>query len=264
MNDSEGQSIAVKTASRLHTAGRAGLFFFLPLLTLGWTSLPGASRYTLHLALIVLIVAITAIFVKGPSPRLQLTKTVIHTLLILLLVGGTGWFLSPFFFLLYLLPIYLGFLYAPAVAFGFLAALLIIFAFSIGEVDLAFDLMTLLSLLLAVPLIIYLRKKFLVLRQTARDILILENESGIKDANTISRLLANRVTSLGVNMRQPLTFIKQAATLLLQEDIDPKEATKQLRRIRTTALEALEQVRSFEDETSANLVLRKSNHTPKT
>ncbi|MGH9857799.1 MAG: hypothetical protein ACRD4B_08145, partial [Acidobacteriota bacterium] len=147
--------------------------------------------------------------------------------------------------------------YTPAVAFGFLAALLIIFAFSVGEVDIAFDLMTLLSLLLVVPHVIYLRKKFLILRQTSKDILILEQDSGIKDTNTISKLLANRITNLGVTMRQPLTFIKQATTLLLQSDhLSPAEVVETMQRIRTTATETLEMVRKFEGETSANEVLR--------
>jgi hypothetical protein len=155
--------------------------------------------------------------------------------------------LSPFFFLLYLLPIYLGFLYVPMVAFSFLAAILIIFSSSVGEVDISFDIMTLLSLLLVIPLVIYLRKKFLVLRQTDKDILILHDESGIKDIGTIAGLLANKVTNLGV--------INQAAKLLEDEDLTEKEATTLIHRIHTTAAETLQHIRTFEGETSSNEVL---------
>lgn len=239
---------------RFATVGKTALFFTLPLLVLGWSSVPAVAPYTLHLGLIAFISAIGLSFVKRES--FTLGKTFLHALIILLLVGGTGWFLSPFFFLLYLVPIYLGFLFTPAVAFGFLAALLIIFAFSVGEVDIAFDIMTLLSLLIVIPLVIYLRKRYLVLRQTTKDILILEDESGIKDADTIGRLLSNRVTSLGVNVRQPLTFIKQAATLLMEGNLTQQEASTQVERIKTTATETLEMIRSFEGETSANVVLR--------
>ena len=246
--------------SRFITIGKTALFFLLPLLTLAWTSVPAVAPYTLHLGLIALVAAIALSFIK--SEKYSLAKTVLHTIIILLLVGGTGWFLSPFFFLLYLVPIYLGFLFTPAVAFGFLAALLVIFAFSVGEVDVAFDIMTLLSLLLVVPLVIYLRRKYLILRQTTKDILILEDESGIKDADTIGKLLSNRVTNLGVNVRQPLTFIKQAATLLMEGNLTPQEATTHVERIKTTATETLEMIRSFEGQTSANVVLRnKENKT---
>lgn len=229
------------------------LFFFLPLVVFALSSIQAMSAYTLHLGLIFFVIAIALSFVK--NEKLALSKTTINSVIILLLVGGTGWFLSPFFFLLYLLPIYLGFLYVPSVAFGFLAALLIIFASSVGEVNVSFDIMTLLSLLLVIPLVIYLRKKFLILKQTDKDILILQDESAIKDTDTIAALLANRITNLGVTIRQPLSFIRQAATVLLEEDLSPKEATEYLKRIRSTATESLQDIRDFEGDTSANEVL---------
>jgi hypothetical protein len=242
---------------------KAGLFLLLPLVTLGWTSVPFLSPYTLHTALILFIVAIALTFVKRAN--LQLTKTVLHCFIILFLVGATGWFLSPFFFLLYLLPIYLGFLYTPTVAFGFLAALLIIFSSSVGEVDPSLDLLTLLSLLLVIPLVIFLRKKYLILKQSDKDILILQDDaSGIADSDTIAALLSNRITKLGVTVRQPLSFVKQAATVLLEEQLTPHEATVYLQRIKTTATEALDQVRQFEGDTSSNQVLTNTNHPKKT
>ncbi len=237
------------------------LFFLLPLFVLVYSSTPVLSAYTLHVALLFALLAIALGFVK--NQKLALVKNTVHTLTILFLVGGTGWFLSPFFFLLYLLPIYLGFLYTPNIAFGFLAALLIIFSASIGEVDISFDIFTLFSLLLVIPLLIYLRKKYLILRQTNKDILILQEESGIKDADTIASLLSNKITSLGVTVRQPLTFIKQAAIMLLEEELTPKEATVYIKRIKATAMETLDYIRQFEGDTSANEVLiNKNEETP--
>lgn len=250
-----------RTRSRSVRLSQAVLWFGLPLLVLMVTSLPGISGYTLHLALLVLLASIVLLFVKRVYPEgsrregLRLVKTALLVLLVLLLVGATGWFFSPFFFLLYLVPLYLGFLYTPLAALAFLSALLVIFASSVGEVDLAYDMMILLSLLLAIPLVIYLRRKYLILKQGSKDILILEEESGIKDMDTISRLLANRITNLGVSLRQPLTYIKQASTLLLDGELEPDEAGKQLARINTTASEALEHIKQFEGKTSANVVL---------
>lgn len=238
----------------IQRTGKTILFFSLPLLVALWTSAPGLSAFTIHVALILFVCAVALNFVK--SPKLALGKTILNTLVILFLVGGTGWFLSPFFFLLYLLPIYLGFLYTPAIAFGFLTALLIIFSISIGEVNVSFDILTLLSLLLVIPLLIYLRKKYLVLRQTNKDILILQDESGIKDTDTIASLLSNRITNLGVTIRQPLSFVKQAAQVLLEEDLTPQEATEYIKRIQLTATESLKEISEFEGDTSANEVLK--------
>lgn len=238
---------------RLSILGKTALFFMLPLLVLGWTSLPATAIYSLHVGLLIMLVLIALSFVKREG--FQIWRNVLMTSMVLFLVGGTGWFLSPFFFLLYLVPIYLGFLYNAAVAFGFLAALLVIFSSSVGEVDVSYDIMTLLSLLLVIPLVIYLRRRFLILRQSEKDILILQEDSGIKDTDTISRLLSNRITNLGVTVRQPLTFIKQAATVLLDSNLEPKESTMFIQRIRTTATETLEHVRKFEGDTSVNEVL---------
>lgn len=235
-------------------AGKTVLFFFLPLMVAIWTSTPLVSSFTIHVAFVLFMCAVALGFAK--NLKLNLFKTILNTLIILFLVGGTGWFLSPFFFLLYLLPIYLGFLYTPAIAFGFLTALLIIFSASIGEVNISFDILTLLSLLLVVPLLIYLRKKYLILRQTNKDILILQDESAIKDTDTIASLLSNRITNLGVTIRQPLAFVKQAATVLLEEDLSPKEATEYLKRIKITATDSLKEISEFEGDTSANEVLK--------
>lgn len=238
---------------RLHSLAKLPLFFLLPLAVWAWTSIGAVAPYTVHLAVVMFLVTIGVSFLT--QVKWQWLKVVCQVATVLLLVGATGWFFSPFFFLLYLTPLYLGFLFAPVVAFSFLAALLIIFAASVGEVDVAYDVMTLLSLLLVIPLVIYLRKKYLIIRQTTKDILILEEEGGIKNLDTIQRLLANRVTNLGVTVRQPLTYIKQAATILLDEKLEPGETTTYIDRIRTTAAETLEHIRAFEGETSANEML---------
>jgi signal transduction histidine kinase len=231
----------------------AVLFFAIPLAAFIWTSVPGLARYTLHLAGVAGLVAIGLSFVRQRD--LTTLRAALLVTTIVLLVGATLWFLSPFFFLLYLTPLYLGFIFTPTVAFAFLAALLLIFSSSTGEVDIAYDIMVLLSLLLVIPLVIYLRRKYLVIRQTKRDILILEEGSGIKSIDTIARLLSNRITSLGVNVRQPLTFIRQAASMIMEDKVDGGEQSKLLKRIYNTASQALAMIKRFEGDTSANVVI---------
>ncbi len=243
---------------KMKTLSRSLVFFLLPLFFFAWTSINSLSGFTLHLALLLGLVAISLSFAKKMLPAsalMDFARSVLHISFAVTLVGATGWFFSPFFFLLYLAPLYLGFLFNPTVSFSFLAGLLLIFSSSIGEVDVAYDILTLISLLLVIPLVIYLRRTYLILRQSHRDILILNDESGIKDADTIAKLLSNKITSLGVNMRQPLTFIKQGITVLMESDLEEKEALKYLQRIRTTAIETLDMIRAFERETSNNVVL---------
>jgi len=231
------------------------LFFALPLLLFLWTKTPRLEQLTLYLLALLLLVVVSLWFMKKETTSLRLTKTIVYVSFILTLVGASGWFFSPFFFLLYLTPLYLGFLYTPAVAFAFLAALLLIFSSNLGEIDVAYDVLTLISLLLVIPLVIYLRKKYLIVRQTKKDILILEDESGIKDLDTIGKLLANKVTSLGVNARQPLTYIRQAIMLLREDNLKGAERSKLMERIEKTATQTLDMIRSFEGKASRNVVL---------
>ncbi len=238
--------------------GYSVLFFLLPLLVFAWTSIPLLAPYTLFLSLVFLLVAIgVGLATQGNmGPRMMSVRSVLMVMTVLLVVGATNWFFSPFFFLLYLVPLYLGFVRSTMVSFSFLVALLLMFSASVGEVDITYDFLILLSLLSVVPLVIFLRKRYLVIRQSKKDILILEKSPGGRRVDTISHLLSNRVTNLGVTIRQPITYIKQTAGLILEAETDSEEITKYVKRIRMAAVEAIELVKSFEDDTSANVVLR--------
>lgn len=139
---------------------RSLLLLVLPFAVLAGTLWQVSSGYVLYIWLISLIGVVVFEFVQGS--RWQFAKVVLQTVMVLLLIGATGWFVSPFFFLLYLLLVYVGFLYRPSAAFSLLAGLLGIFVFSVGRVDTAFDSMTLASLLLVIPLVAYMRKKYQV------------------------------------------------------------------------------------------------------
>lgn len=247
------------STSNIAGVGRSLLFFIIPVAILVWTSIPAVASFSLHLALVLGLVAVTLAFVKKEKLSwLRIAKSATLVMFVVTLVGATGWFLSPFFFLMYLTPLYLGFLFTPTVAFSFLAALFLIFSSSIGEVDIAYDVMTLISLLLVVPLVIFLRRKYLVIQQSQKDILILKSEGRILNMNTIGRLLANRITNLGVSLRQPLTHVEQAAAMLSDRKMKAKEELQFIDRIYLTAKEALDVLKKFEGSTSVNVVLERS------
>lgn len=236
-------------------AAKAALFAILPLGVLLWTSIPSIAPFTLHLAVIILLTTIGISFVT--AEKVQLLKVTLQVLTIVLLVGATGWFFSPFFFLLYLVPLYLGFVYTPLVAFSFLAALLVIFASSVGETDVAYDFMTLLSLLLVVPLVIYLRKKYLALKQSNKDILILETGE-TKSASSLEHVLQNKVNELGTLLRQPVTYLKQGLALMGDTRLTKEEADDTLTRMRKAAEELFSLIKEFERGTTKNVLLKKN------
>lgn len=142
---------------------RSLLLLVLPFAVLAGTLWQVSSGYVLYIWLMSLIGVVVFEFVQGS--RWQFAKVVLQTVMVLLLIGATGWFVSPFFFLLYLLLVYVGFLYRPAAAFSLLAGLLGIFVLSAGQIDTAFDSMTLASLLFVIPLVAYMRRKYRVVEQ---------------------------------------------------------------------------------------------------
>lgn len=121
---------------------------------------PISGPYRLHLAVLSLIVFFVLLWQSKKKKTLKVTNTMLvfcGTTTLLFIVAATGWFLSPFFYLLYLLPIFFSFRFSTHEAYGFVITLAVLFAFTIGQIDVLFDVLVLLSFLSVIPLIRYLK-----------------------------------------------------------------------------------------------------------
>lgn len=232
--------------------GLAGAYFLLPLAVFAFTSIPGVTRLTPLLALALVALLLTVHFLPKVSRHLRI---ILWTLLVLSLVGSTGWFFSPFFFALYLLGIGLGFLYAPAVAVAFTLALIVMFASSIGEVSPTADFLTLLSLFSVIPITILLRKSFLLVQQEKKGILILESDSPETGITSLDAILANRVNRLGILLRQPVTYVRQGLALLEEGKLSDQEYQETLPRMIRAAEDAFTLVKEFESGATKNVLV---------
>lgn len=124
--------------------------------------------FRLHLALVSIIgLLIYSNFLKKKGLSRLADKRFVYllTTVILLIVASTGWFFSPFFFALYLWAIFLSLLFSPIISLAFTGTLILLFSFNIGEVDIAYNLLVVLSLLTTIPLSFYLRKEYLKLKK---------------------------------------------------------------------------------------------------
>lgn len=173
--------------------------------------------------------------------------------LILFLVGATGWFFSPFFFTLYLLGITLALMYSPAVSISFIVTLVALFSFNVGEVDLAYDFLIILSLLLTIPVGLFLRKEYLKLKESSKEILVLQHEKQ-QYKDEIEEVLANTMNNFAVNLRQPLNDIKQLA-FRLEKVRNKSEEEKDRTRIIASSEDALRMLKDFEEETTGKKLL---------
>lgn len=188
----------------------------------------------------------------------QKDKLVAITIFSITLIGASSWFFSPFFFLFYLLIIAITFLFDKKVSLGFVVSLIAIFVFNVGEVDIAYDSLVLLSIILAYPVALYLRSEYLKLQEAQKRILVLEREKqtdGQATSTTVEKLLLNKVTSLSAYMRQPLVNVKIHASRLLDKKSLGKEKTQEyLKRIYVSAVAALTELNRFDEETTGRKI----------
>jgi len=226
-------------------------FILLPLGVFFLTKNPVTGSYSLQMTLVILIILCMYLFAlrrKGEAVLHNRRFIYLTTIFILFLVVSTGWFFSPFFFLLYLLGIVLAFIFPVQISTGFIITLVILFSFNIGEVDLAYDFLIVLSLLLTIPLSLFLRKEYLKLKEAENEILVLQKEKE-NNINTVEAILANKINNVAVNLKQPINDIKQLAFRM--GDIKEKQKLETNRkRILASSEEALRILKEFEEQST--------------
>lgn len=186
----------------------------------------------------------------------KILKILIFTFItaILLWVGNSGWSLSPFFYLLYIVGISVAFLFSTSVSFSFVLVLVAILLPSMGEVRTDFDIVTVLSLLLIIPLSYFLSHTYLKVKEKEKKILILENEKRTYKSK-VEELLENKITKIGADLREPLNDIKQLA--LYYPHIETQQEKNEYRhRIILSSQKALDLLDTFEKDTTGRGVLR--------
>lgn len=211
----------------------------------------------LCLALLGIINFVFIKFVKKPADKLAEKNTfriLIFTITtaVLLWVGSTGWFLSPFFYLLYLLAISLGFLFSTSVSFSFILVLIGVLLPNIGSISSGLDLVSLLSLLLMVPLSYFLRREYLRRIEREKKILILQEEHKTFE-NKVEEILSNKVSKIATDLREPLNDIKQLA-IYIQKTATKNEKEK-IKRVINSSEKALQKLKDFEEETTGKILV---------
>lgn len=190
--------------------------------------------------------------------RLRIVSTRVHTgklltfavvVMVLLWIGMTGWFFSPYFYFLYVLCVSLVFIFQGSVAFSFVLVLIGVLLPQIGSTDIQFDTLSLVALLIIVPLTYYLRKEYLLLIQKDKKILILQKENKVYKG-IVDEVLSNKIHKSSVEIRQPISDIKQLALYL--KKYTPKDKQKYIDRIIESSHEALGKLREFEENTTGN------------
>ncbi|HLD26454.1 MAG TPA: hypothetical protein VJB63_00635 [Patescibacteria group bacterium] len=218
------------------------------------TKNPITTFFKLQFALLgLLAVIIYGYFVVKKTGHIR-TMIMISAIFVLFLVAATGWFVSPFFFTLYLLAILLGFTFTPSTSVAFILTLTGLFSFDIGTIDIAYDYLTILSLLTVIPLTFYLRKEYLHLKEAEKEILVIRKDEKVYQ-NKVEDLLANKVNDFAVNLRQPINDTKQLA-FLIKKNATHESTIKDVDRIIASAEESLRMLQEFEEKVTGKRLLK--------
>lgn len=165
------------------------------------------KAHSLDLSFFVLIFILGSLLFKRKNTILM-TYLVIS--FVMILVGATGWYFSPFFSWVYIVAIALGFLFDPIISTFFVGGFALILSPNIGSIDFTLDILTLISLLSIIPLTSILRHEYLKLKENEKKILIMENEHE-RYKSALEQVLANKVSKIAVDVREPINDIRQLA-----------------------------------------------------
>lgn len=174
------------------------------------------------------------------------------TTAILLWVGSTGWVFSPFFYLLFIVGISVAFLFSTSVSFSFVLVLVAILLPNFEDVRGNFDIITVISLLLIIPLSYFLSHAYLKIKEKEKKILILEDESKTQRSK-VEELLHNQITKISAELREPINDIKQMS-LYYPKASTKKDQEEYIERITKSSETALQLLNSFEKETTGRVV----------
>lgn len=173
---------------------------------------------------------------------------------ILLWVGNTGWAFSPFFYLLYILGLALGFLFNTSAAFSFVIVLVAVLLPQIGNINTHFDYVTVLSLFLIVPLSYFLSHAFLKVKEKEKKILILEHEKK-NFQDTVEELLNNKVIKFAADLREPVNDVRQLALYVPKKQTEETLAENR-KKIVASSEKALALIAEFEEDTTGRKLLK--------
>ena len=137
-----------------------------------------ASFFALYLLVSVFGFVFLGIFYQKQKRSLVIKISfLISMVMILLWVGITGWFFSPFYYLLFLLAICLSFFFSLTASTIFIIILSIIYLPNVGSIDLMLDIIMLMSLYLVIPISFFIEKEYLRLRESDKQVVILEEKT---------------------------------------------------------------------------------------
>jgi len=236
---------------RSNRIGLGVIYFLFPLVMLWIASIRAINGILPIASAIAFAFLILTIFIKKIPRHYVMFLWTFAALAILVASGG---FVSVLFFVLYLTAIALGFVYTPGIAISFVLGNILAFFF-MSETNSSADFIVYMSLLAAIPMVIVLRRAFLIVQQERKGILILETDNKKSGITSLDEVLDNRVNNVSTVLRQPITYIRQGLAMIQDNKVTEEEFKKMLPRMQRSADELFTLLKEFERGTTNNVLL---------
>lgn len=162
-------------------------------LTWFWTSNPALSLYNLQLIAIFVIFYFLSHFLAKSAPLTSTIDAIIFTIVILLLITSTGGLSSPLFFLIYFLLFAVSLLFEPTITLTLTAALVVFFLKAVFSLT---GFIQLFSIILILPLAIFVGRQYLKVLEAKEEIKILEKTITTDETDSLIWLSLNLKNSL--------------------------------------------------------------------
>lgn len=176
-----------------------------------WTSNPDLNLYNLQFIGLFVLFYFISHFLSRSTSTTTTIDALIFTIIILLLVASTGGLSSPLFFLIYFLLFAVSLLFEPAITFTLTLALVAFFWPSPLTPNAAIQL---LSVILILPLAIFLGKQYLHALEAREEIKILKI-AGRQLEKHLSSQETNTLFWLSLNLKENLLVIMDRSSDLL-------------------------------------------------
>lgn len=227
------------------------IYFLFPLVMLLIASIRAVNGILPIASLVAFALLILTLFIKQIPRKFVMFLWTFASLAILVASGG---FTSVLFFVLYLTAIALGFVYTPGISITFVLGNILAF-FLMSDTNSSADFIVYLSLLSAIPMVIVLRKTYLLVQQERKGILILETDNKKSGITSLDDVLSNKVSNITTVLRQPVTYIRQGLAMIQDNKVTEEEFKKMLPRMQRSADELFTLLKEFERGTTNNTLL---------
>ncbi|OGK21971.1 hypothetical protein A3C23_00360 [Candidatus Roizmanbacteria bacterium RIFCSPHIGHO2_02_FULL_37_13b] len=196
--------------------------------------------------------------IRSKNSKTNTTSIFIYllTATALLLVGATGWFRSPFFYMIYLLAIFYSHIFSRTIALVFVFVITGLLIPEVARDSFLFDNIRLLTLLLIVPVVEIFQNTFLNLKEQQKKILILESSKTDDKTDVVGQITGNKVHRLAFHLRARIGDIKQFA-FLLKKNRNSKKTNIYGKDIVDISDEMLTEIDKFEKQTTGEKIAHK-------